>query len=105
MENPVGLDIGNDSLPSSDDSVSLRDIAESAIQSALKGNRNRITFNTVSLKGREAELAEVCADLQKQYPGLQEIVPSRVDGTATAYLNEKPGPVKKFLLRFVTADV
>jgi hypothetical protein len=101
----MGLDLGDDMKTRSEPGESLRDIVESAVQSALRTNRNRVTFSFNPAAVKADDLAEVCADLQKQYPGLKEIVPSRVDGNAIAYLNEKPGKAKKFLLSFTTAEL
>jgi hypothetical protein len=101
----MGLDIGDDIRTKDEPGDSLRDIVESAVQSALRISHNRVTisFNPAAVKA--GDLDAVCADLQKQYPALKEIVPSRVDGNAIAYLNEKPGKAKKFLLRFTTAEI
>lgn len=101
---PSGLDL--DFGTAADDNRALRESAEAAIQVALRLKSNRISFNTgASLEGRETELANMTAELQKQYPALTEIVPSRVDNSATAYLNEKPGTVKKFLVSLTSPDV
>jgi hypothetical protein len=102
----MGLDIGENGKPEGEAAgESLRDVAESAIQQALRLHTNRVTFafNTSAID--RSELATVCADLQKQYPGLQEIVPGRADNSATAYLNEKPSAFKKFLFSWKPAEI
>ena len=108
----MGLDLGTpsglelDFGTAADDQRVLRESAEAAIQAALRLKSNSISFSTgFSLKGHETELAAMTAELQKQYPGLKEIVPSRVDNSATAYLNEKPGPVRKFLGSLTTTEM
>lgn len=105
-EDFMGLDIDSSAaaLPESDDDLTA--IAESAIRRALDANQTSVSFNTVaSLAGRENEVAGVVAELQKKFPGLQELVPLRFETGATAYLHKKPGAVRKFLRSISAAEI
>jgi hypothetical protein len=108
----MGLDLGTSSGLDLDfgtaaqDHQHLRESAEAAIQAALKLGCNSVSFNTAaSLQGRGTEIGNLCGELQQKYPGVKEIVPSRVDTAATVYLNKKPGAVKKFLLSLVAPEM
>jgi hypothetical protein len=108
----MGLDLGTTSGLDLDfgtaarDHQDLRESVEAAIQAALTIGSNSVTFNTAaSLQGRGTEVSNLCHELQQKYPALQEIVPGRAASAATAYLNKKPGAVKKFLLSFATPEM
>lgn len=101
----MGLDLSDNGIPASEDET-LSTVVETAIRHALDLNRNTVSFNTAaSLRGHEAEVADVCAELKKKFPALQEIVPSRLGPGATVYLNKKPSGFKKFVLSLATAEV
>jgi hypothetical protein len=105
----MGLDLGTPSgleLDASGEEAapSLRDVAESAIRSALRLKRDTITFYFNGAALKDGDVAAVCADLQKQYPALKEIVPGKTD-SATAHLSEQSGQLKKFVLRYKPVEV
>ncbi|MEZ0222909.1 MAG: hypothetical protein ACAH83_00015 [Alphaproteobacteria bacterium] len=101
---PSGLDL--DFGTAAQDHQNLRESVEAAIQAALKMQSNSISFNAAaSLQGRDTEVSNLCHELRQKYPALQEIVPSRIGNSATAYLNKKPGRVRKFLLSLTTAEI